>query len=423
MKFNRSTIPQYLVQVILIFYILDIEKSAPTVMDKIANSLIMLLGLFWIFSGDFKNRLIKTIKNPIFVPIITFFILNLVGLLWSNNLNAGFYNVEKRLTLLIFPFIIGGLHFERKNLDRIYLTFIAICLVVTIIGLGYSFLRYLEFNDPAYFYSDHLFDAFGYQGVYFGIYSNLSLLFLAYFALGKPSISIRRRIIIPTFLFFVVVTFLSAGRTSILALIICVLLYIAFLIVRKKQYKLGVGISVTLLLLIVVGIFLFPNTVQRFKSVTSFEFEYDNPNPVNQFRGELKKENWNGLTLRLALWSCGFDIIKQHQMIGVGTGDYKDELQKVFKIKKFHYAAERNYDVHNQYLEAIIMWGWIGFLFFLFGLFYPAYLALNHGNYLYVLFVVIFLLAFLTESVLDRYIGIVLFGLLNSLLGFHSRTR
>lgn len=406
--------PQILIQLIICFYVFDVWR--------ITNILIMILGLYWLFHGNLKERLIVTLSNRYLVPSIAFFLLNLIGLIWTENMEYGFLTIEKTLTILVFPFVISGVGLGKEHFNQILLTFVLACSAVAISGLYFAYDTYSITGDAGFFYSNHLFSHVGTQGVYFALYSNLSILFLTYLWITRSESKLKIWQVLPLGFFLLAITFLSAGRMSILSLLVCFLIYVGYLVVSKKQYVLGTALIFVLISVLVSAIYIFPNTVQRFKSITNIEFNYENMNPVNQFQRENKKENWNGLTLRLATWNCGIDVIKKHPWFGVGTGDYSDELIKAFEARKFYYMLNMGGGIHNQYMEALISWGIIGLGVFLYGILYPFYLAFRQKNYLYCAFLIIFLLAFLTESVLSRYSGIVLYALFGSILLFVPRT-
>lgn len=412
---NKYPIKQYLIQIMILFYVFY-EIT-------ITNILIIAIGAIWLFEKDLIQRIKSTFKSPYFLPFISFFLLNMVALLWTSNYYEGFYYLEKRLTLLLFPLILGGLTLTQKSVKHILYTFIFGCFLLGTIGLIIAFSKYVQTGDTAYYYSDLLVRYMRGQGVYLGLYSNLSLIFIFYLYKAGYNFRISKWLVAGLFLFFVTLTFLSTTRNSILAMMLFVVGYLVYSILKEGRYKLAIGGLVVMLVTAVSLSFLFPSTLKRFKSITNYQFTYDNTNPVNQFHGEIKQENWNGLTLRLALWSCGIEVFKNNPLIGVSAGDYIDELMKVYKERNFHYAYEREWGVHNQYIETMVCFGLLGLAVFIYGFIYPVYLSTKKGNYLHALVLILFLLALVTESVLNRFMGIVLFAFFNSLLAYNNLSR
>ena len=68
--------------------------------------------------------------------------------------------------------------------------------------------------------------------------------------------------------------------------------------------------------------------------------------------------SWGGGVLRLAIWQCAFDIVREYPIIGVGTGDSQQALQDSYEKRKFYFASRYNkYNAHNQYIQQMVTHG------------------------------------------------------------------
>ena len=56
-------------------------------------------------------------------------------------------------------------------------------------------------------------------------------------------------------------------------------------------------------------------------------------------------------SIRILVWSFSLNLIKSNPIIGVGTGDIKDELIKLYKKEGYPILVKRQYNSHNQYLQ------------------------------------------------------------------------
>ena len=111
----------------------------------------------------------------------------------------------------------------------------------------------------------------------------------------------------------------------------------------------------------------------------------------------------------------GFEIIKEHPIIGVGTGDVQDVFNE--KHQADGIVSEKYWRrAHNQYLTYFITYGIIGGIYFLFFLFYPIVKQNRTNDLLYVSFFSIMLLSMLTEDTLETQVGITFFAFFNTLL-------
>lgn len=382
-------------------------------LDKPANISFGIIIGFWLLDKNLWEKIKSAFQEKYVLLFISYFIITILSLIYSNDISQGLKIVETRLLLFFMPIVISTTHISPKEFNNLLLTFVITCSVASAWGLINSFLLFLETGDSGYFYNDNLVLPIGFQAAYFAIYINICIIFSIYLFVQQKSWWFIALVI-----FLSVIELLLATRISILSLIILALIYIGYLAV-KRSWKIALSVFAILFLIIAVSIYSMPQLVNRFESLTSkIEYTYDNPNPVNHFNAEVNPENWNGLNLRMALWNCGLEIIKEHPLIGVGAGDYENEMDKKFVEKNFIYAIERHFGVHNQYLYTWISFGIIGLLIFLFTIAVPLLNALRKGNYLFIMIMLLFLLVFITENVLNRLMGVYLFAMISSMTFF-----
>ena len=131
---------------------------------------------------------------------------------------------------------------------------------------------------------------------------------------------------------------------------------------------------------------------------------------------------WGGKAIRVAIWKCSGDIIKRRWLTGVGTGDVQDCLQQAYEDRKFYFASRYNrYNAHNQYLQSAISHGIAGALLFAFCIAVPLYQnRKSFSNNIYMLFLVLFAITAITESVLEINKGVVLYSFFNSIFAFNT---
>ena len=77
---------------------------------------------------------------------------------------------------------------------------------------------------------------------------------------------------------------------------------------------------------------------------------------------------------------------------------------------------------HNQYLSIALAFGFLGLAYFLFALFYPAWRERKSGDFMFWIFMGIFLISMLTEDTLETPAGSSFFALFYCLFLF-SATR
>jgi hypothetical protein len=122
-------------------------------------------------------------------------------------------------------------------------------------------------------------------------------------------------------------------------------------------------------------------------------------------------ENPSGHTLmmRLEFWKTACYIIKQHCLIGVGTGDIQAAFNRAYQERRSQLDTEWRLRCHNQYLAVGVAFGLCGLLLFVLYLFYPAISLRKKLHVLYWPFFFIALLSFLTEDTLETQSGVTFF--------------
>jgi O-antigen ligase len=123
-----------------------------------------------------------------------------------------------------------------------------------------------------------------------------------------------------------------------------------------------------------------------------------------------RKVNWNeSNTVRIVVWNFSSEIIADH-LLGVGTGDVKDQLFNVYRSRGYDLFAEKQLNAHNQFLQTGIAIG-VGAMLLLFLVLVGP--LLTNGRKLIPIIAVFISLVFITclfESFLERQAGIIFFS-------------
>lgn len=119
-------------------------------------------------------------------------------------------------------------------------------------------------------------------------------------------------------------------------------------------------------------------------------------------------DSWDRMTLWEAVFKANPDPI-----IGVGTGDYKQELNNYYRSNNLPYYAEQSYNTHNQLLQIYFSQGLVGVSVFLLLIFRLLYRLQKNDLTLGILFFFPFLVYGVNEVFLGRYQGVVFFILIH----------
>ena len=113
---------------------------------------------------------------------------------------------------------------------------------------------------------------------------------------------------------------------------------------------------------------------------------------------------------RIYYWFGAIEIIKTNPILGVGVGDIQIEFDKYFKSELKSLGNQYWHHTHNQYLTYFVISGVIGFLLFIWAVFYPLTLYIKRNSIL-ALAQIILLISFLSEDTLETQPGVTLYVL------------
>ena len=316
---------------------------------------IVLLVLFFLSDKKttIKQKFIKAIKNPITLILITYFLMHLIGFLCSGNNSYALKEVTQRLSYVTIPIVIFGEYISGKRLKKALRFFNLIIITVLFILVAYHYLFYQKTLSSFVYFG---FKALDISPFYYSVFI---------FAAMKINLIFKMKYWYIELVILFLFLFLLGNRTSILFISIY-MLYVFFRGVDLTFFKKSM---VTLLLLVFGSVVLvFSNSFRQktnifFKTI-SFDIEtIQTKNSITTTR--------NTLEHRILIWSLAKDMIKENPVFGVGTSNYKNMLYQQYETINFKAAIKHRFNTHNQYIEEILKFGFIGgsvFLIMIIGL-------------------------------------------------------
>lgn len=388
----------------------------------LCNILIMLTLLLVILDSDTRQDLFQTFKNKWFWGLSIPFWLTLIGLSNTENLDLGLFMVEKRLSLAVFPLLFLSIksRFKTSNLIDV----VVLGGVSSVLGciIQSVYLYSTGVGGTELFYSDLLaYPLYG-QAVYLAFMINTWLLLIGVQVYRKEGVLGKNKLLLFSIIpFLLVVHFLLASRMSMLVLLMVA--GVAF--VGWGIKKLGLVKSSVIVVASIIGIGLltivFPKSLNRFRDIDKFSYDYENKSPLNHFNAEHDAKNWTGITARLAIWNSIVEDLDELPINGYGSGDVEGQLLKQYEKRNFYLALENNFNTHNQYFDYLLSTGFIGVGILILSLLALFIYYLRVQNYPAAIFIVILALTMMTENIFNRNMGIVFAGYIGSLLFSNGR--
>lgn len=384
---------------------------------------IILMAVFWILEGNWQDKWHRLRQSKLAILFISFFLINLISFAYTVDVPAGLSILQRLLPLLAFPLILSTIPLlDTRKVERIFAWFILSCFVAAIISLFGAFRQYIRTGETEQFFYQQIGSFARLEAIYFSLYTGFCIIVLVWllFMKGQRMNKIRYAVAVLMIVAFVAVFLLLSIRTAIAGLMLLGLAGLIAYHSRRGRLLKGIALAVLLIALAGTAIVLNPVSRQKFEEAFAFDDAIRLDGEVDQSLGR----TWGGRALRVAIWQCAWDIVREHPVTGVGLGDVQEALQNSYRNNNFLFAADYNrYNAHNQFIETQLGAGVFGLVTLIAVFALPAFYALKHSKYLYVLFILFIWMNCLTESLFMRQKGAIFYSTFNSIFAFHCLTR
>jgi O-antigen ligase len=349
-----------------------------------------------LFLSPFLRKGLHNLINRAW-DIFAYFGVIVVGLIYTEDMPAGLRVLETSFSLLCMPFIFAPLKkFGDADVHKALLAFSVGIVSASLICLGHAGVAFYQTSDPTAFYFYNLTDFLGFQPTYFAYYLILALthsLYCLFYMRGSVSPLVNA--IISAFLFLILM--LTGGHTAFVAfLLIAAFFFFRFFTGTISRY------SISALSMVVVMV--------TFMFIVSVREKVD--------RSEILDDGWD----RYVLWESALRATPD--IFGVGTGDYRNEIQDYYLAHDLPQFAGETFNAHNQVIQLLFSNGILGVAAFLVLLLRPLYVVYKRESVLGILTLFPFVIYSVTEVFLGRYQGVVIFATLHQVwLNHHYSER
>lgn len=391
---------------------------------------LIILGIIWIVEGQWKEKFKAILKNYFVIVFILFFLLHLLGVIYSSDKQTAWFSLEKKISLIALPVILGTIQLQKEDARLLFYAFVISCLAATVICLGVAFreaylgaptFNFDSFNkDSFYSFNPNISNAWMYfsyvqlaSGIgihpsYFSLYLVFCIFLLIHFHADsfQKSTALKKTVLLLLLLYLSIFILLLSSRIMILSLLLASFYGIARFLKNTQRSWYW---STLLVYFTFFSALLYLNPVSRFRGYQELVTTYP------YLKSGLQTQS---TTIRASLWSMSIQSLpKINWLIGVGTGDVEHLISETSKKTTTTNILGSN-DPHNQYLQTLIGLGVLGLATLLICFGWPAYVSYQNGNFLYLGFVFLFSILCLTETAMELQKGIVFYSLFGSLLLF-----
>lgn len=372
----------------LIAFALPLSKA-------IVPILIALVLLFWILEADFRNKF-ASLKSKSFLQQIALYIFLLVGLSYTENTAAGGFDMEQKMSLLLFPLLLfTSIKLDDEKQMQIERNFVFGCLLSIILCLV---------NASIHYYNSYSLDSFFYASFscimhpsYYGMYLCMACVFVLF----RKDLLFKTFYKIPASLFLSLGVVLASSKSALLTLLLVFTAKVFHKIIVKRDYKSSIVILGSLLIVLCSMFVIFPKSISRLSDMTQ---------TLQSHTSEL-----NTTSSRIVIWKHSVEKILQKPLFGYGTGDVNDVLQESYQEKNESHIKELKLNAHNQYLQTTLALGLVGLLALVFPYFTLAIIAMKSKDFIIAGFVLVVCFNLLFEAMYETQAGIVFIAFFLSL--------
>ena len=315
------------------------------------NIFIWVTVLIWLFSGNYIYKIQSIKENNLALASIAFFIMHLIGLLWTEDF---FWGLEMTRKMLPFLFILPiFLTISRKENIKYYLFAFFIAMAIS---EALSYLVWFEVLEP-FGKATHQEPTPVMGHISYNPFLAFAIYLVVHQLLFDKSIS---RLMRTTYTFFAITMtfnmFITGGRAGQVMFFVS-LIILSFQFFKDSQVKASL-MAIFLVTVIALGGYNYSGMFKERVQAITYDLEKFSYDPDTS------------MGHRIVFIQNPLELIKSSPFFGVGTGDYPVEYKKVNQAN-----TPKSRDTshpHNMYLYVQSQLGIVGLISF-FWIFYSQF--------------------------------------------------
>jgi len=355
-----------------------------------ANIIDAFIVLLWLARGTFKEDWNEVKNNKVVLAVLGFYLLHIVGLLWTEDMQWGLHILKKESKFLMIPIFM--LFVRQEHIKYYIYAFLAAMTLSEVLSYGVWLEIIPEFKHATVINPTPFMSHISYNPLLaFAIYLLLiSLLF-------DENLKKKQKILYVLFVITMSINMFITGGRAGQVMFFTMLIIIVFQYFNSSIIK---SLIISLLILPVIFILAYKgsnifNSRVNLAVTSVINYEEDKNTSVGQ---------------RLTYLINSYEIIQANAIFGVGTGDFKNEYHKVNQRNTPEVTTTVN--PHNMYVLELVQFGLIGFISLLSILYYQVAFASKNENlmlkYIGITLPLLFTVIMLSDSyLLGHYTGML----------------
>jgi O-antigen ligase len=395
--------------IFLIQFALLLNSATLLIPNKFKAYSIVLLLLVSIYNYSITKIEKKfLVKEIYFISILLF--LYLLSIFYNFSFKEGFSRISTMSSMIVFPIIFSLLKSSNFILDikfmkKIFLTFIFSNILFCVISFFYVWsLDEFTISSTFIHYSNSInkgLGLFSIHPIYLSLFSGISILMLIF--LIKNDIQKKISKLLYLFLIFTLGVILAILMRK--GSIIYVFISVTYLVFKLFDLKKTILAFIALLVITICSIQFIP--------------KYENFNRFTEiFNSQVHENPSNSTGIRFNIYKCCLEKIKENFMFGYGVGNTQNQLDPCYLENGIDLSL-KTYNSHNQYFSILLTIGVIGLVIYIFYVYRLFSVFDKNKNYLATGILIFFLLNFLTENIIERENGMILYSYFISIFIFY----
>lgn len=379
--------------------------------ENVLNIVILIFGFFPLIPNNQKGLSVilllvisivlykrKKIKWKWLLINSSLFLIYLITLLYTDNYEISFKKLETGLSIVIIPLsfflFLSDFRITEQLRTKFFKLFIlstgifSIILIVAVFGDN-STIYYKDWYTNKFRIITENISMIGQHPIYASVFLSLAIIFFIQLLRSNTIFSFKNKIIYYSLTVInSIFLFMLLSKGVVISLLIVMFLML-FDDKKLKKYRKIFVVSIILVFLMLLFFNRRMNELVREESYQEVNSNFST-------------------SIRLGIYKCSIEMIRKEWFFGYGVGDSQNALDLCYQNKS-DILFEKKYNTHNQYLDVLIKSGVFGLIIFLSFLTFNIFKTIRNRNKIGLLVLIFYMINFLTENILVRQSGVILF--------------
>jgi len=362
--------------------------------NSISLAILFLFSFVFFKKENFFSNL--NIKK-VYIFYILFFIMQALSIYYALNKDAAIKSVTRNVVFFILPIAFINLKnkIDKNNIKTVYYGLL-LAILSTLVSTYFNIIRQYLFENISI--KTMVREKFVANGIY-DIHVPYIAILIVFLIICTYKIKFHRKEYVDKMIKISLMTFLSLSLlqlSGVMSIVILALYFFIQFLYSKRSNKVKIT-GVFLMSIVFIFSYLMLKNIDIQDRVRGSENLIYRTQRIIKSSDQVRNENWESV----------INVISSNLFLGVSADGGLELLQGQRQILSEAYINKHN--AHNDYLEIILRYGLIGFSIYLLLIGILLRKAVLAKNYFLIWFLVVFLISGLTESYLQRQIGIVFF--------------